>query len=78
MSSEQEPVTIYRENRIFLYESRAGVLKCEWGPRNEGPDTKRKNVGTVKVGDFESEDAANQFLLRRAKRMIDKEQTGDD
>lgn len=74
MTTEPEELTIYRENRIFLVESRPGVLKCEWGPRNEGPETKRTSVGTVKIADFETEAAANQFLLRRAKRMIDASQ----
>ena len=72
MLSDQDVHTVYCENRIFLFESRPGVLKCEWGPRNESPETKRISAGTVKIADFENVEAARQFLLRRAKRMIDK------
>lgn len=71
MTTEEEEPTIYRENRIYLRESRPGVLKCEWGPRNEGPETKRRSAGTVKTADFENEQASRQFLVRRAKKMID-------
>ncbi len=74
MPVDQDEAAIYRENRIFLFESRPGVLKCEWGPRNEGPENKRRSAGTVKVADFESPEAAHQFLLRRAKRRIDADQ----
>lgn len=78
MPTEQDEYTIYRENRVYLSESRPGVLKCEWGPRNEGPEAKHASAGTVKISDFESEEAARQFLLRRAKKMIDADQAKDE
>ncbi len=71
MSTTQEPITIYRENRIFLFEAREGVLKCEWGPRNEGPENKRRSAGTVKIKDFTDQTVAQEFLIKRAKKQID-------
>jgi len=75
--TEKDDEIIYRESRIHLFESRPGVIKCDWAPRNVAPDQKRQAVGTVKTADFENEAAAREFLIRRARHRIDQEQARD-